>query len=131
MEATTGSERDVRMKPRRGRRGEAGFTLVEVLIVLAILAILAAIILPNFTGLLSGSQTTAASAELTIVQTAVDAKMANQGLATTTAIATATTDMTTAAGGFGLSPTYMRGTATKGTYTVDTTGKVTQATTGY
>lgn len=112
----------------RGRRkGEAGFTLVEVLIVLAILSIMAAVILPNFTGLLSGSQTTSASAELVIVQTAVDAKMADQGLSTITAVTTATNNMTT----FGLAPTYMRGTTTKGTYTMDTAGEVTQASTGY
>ena len=115
----------------RKRSGEEGFTLVELLIVLAILAVLVAVVLPNFTGLLGGSQTTAADAEKVIIQTAVDAKMAAESLATTTAITTATTDMTTAAGGFGLYPTYMRGTVTKGTYTCDTTGKVTQASTGY
>ena len=120
-----------RMNAERKRSGEEGFTLVELLIVLAILAVLVAVVLPNFTGLLGGSQTTAADAEKVIVQTAVDAKMAAESLATTTAITTATTDMTTAAGGFGLYPTYMRGTVTKGTYTVDTTGKVTQASTGY
>ena len=113
------------------QRGEAGFTLVELLIVLAILAILVAVVLPNFTGLLGKSQTTAGDAERVIVQTAVDAKMASDGMATTTAVTTATTDMTTASGGFGLYPTYMRGTETNGTYTVDTDGKVEQATTGY
>ncbi len=113
---------------RKGK-GEAGFTLVELLIVLAILAILVAVVLPNFTGLLSGSQTTAANAELVIVQTAVDAKMAAEGLATTSAITTGTKDMTT--GGFGLYPTYMRSMATNGEYTVDTTGKVTQTDPGY
>jgi hypothetical protein len=35
--------------------------------------------------------------------------------------------MTTAAGGFAFAPSYMRSTATHGTYTVDTTGKVAQA----
>ncbi len=121
----------VETNAERKRSGEEGFTLVELLIVLAILAVLVAVVLPNFTGLLGGSQTTAADAERVIVQTAVDAKMAAENLATTTAITTATTDMTTAAGGFGLYPTYMRGTATNGTYTVDTTGAVTQASTGY
>ncbi len=116
---------------KRRRTREGGFTLVELLIVVAILAVLVAVVLPNFTGLLGGSQTTAAEAEQVIVQTAVDAKMADQGMATTTAITTATSDMTTAAGGFGLTPTYMRSTATNGTYTVNTAGLVSQASTGY
>ncbi len=111
--------------------GEDGFTLVELLVVVAILAVLVAIVLANFSGLLSGSQTTAASAELNIVQTAVDVKMADQNLSTVTAIGTATNDMTSAAGGFDLNPTYMRSTTTKGTYTLAADGTVTQVTTGY
>jgi prepilin-type N-terminal cleavage/methylation domain-containing protein len=116
---------------RDARRDEAGFTLVELLIVLAILAVLIAIVLPNFTGLIGGSETTAGETELRIVQTAVDAKMAAEGLATVTPITTATDDMTSAAGGFDLYPTYMRSQATNGTYTMDATGQVTQQTTGY
>ncbi len=108
-------------------KSEAAFTLTEVLIVLAILGILVAVVLPNFVGLLSRPNTNSAAAELNIVQTAVDAKMAATNATTTTAVTTATTDMTMAAGGFGLAPTYMRSNATHGTYTLDTTGKVTQA----
>ena len=108
---------------------EAGFTLTELLIVVAILGILVAVVLPNFTGILGNAKTNGNSAELNIVQTAVDAKLANTSATTTTAITVATTDMTST--GFSLSPSYMRSTATKGTYTVDTTGNVTQVATGF
>jgi len=111
----------------RKLNSEKGFTLTELLIVVAILGILVAVVLPNFVGLLGTSKTSAGAAELRIVQTAVDAKLANTSASTTTAITTATSDMTTAAGGFSLTPTYMRSTATHGTYTVDATGQVTQA----
>jgi prepilin-type N-terminal cleavage/methylation domain-containing protein len=105
--------------------GEAGFTLTELLIVVAILGVLVAVVLPNFTGLLGTAKTNSGAAELNIVQTAVDAKLANTNATTTTAITVATSDMT--ASGFDLNPQYMRSTATHGTYTVDTTGQVTQA----
>jgi prepilin-type N-terminal cleavage/methylation domain-containing protein len=112
-------------------QSEKGFTLTELLIVVAILGVLVAVVLPNFTGLLGNAQTQSGAAELSIVQTAVDAKMAAENLATTTAITTATSDMSSAAGGFDLAPQYMRSTTTNGTYTVDTSGAVTQVTTGY
>lgn len=114
---------------KKGYKGEAGFTLTELLIVVAILGVLVAVVLPNFTGLLGNAQSTSANAELNIVQTAVDAKMAAENLTTHPVIAVATNDMT--ASGFGLAPQYMRSTTTKGTYTVDATGEVTQVTTGY
>jgi len=112
-------------------KGEAGFTLTELLIVVAILGVLVAVVLPNFVGLLGNAQNTSGAAELNIVQTAVDARMAAESLSSTTAVTVATSDMTTAAGGFALAPSYMRSTVTKGTYTVDASGAVTQVTTGY
>jgi prepilin-type N-terminal cleavage/methylation domain-containing protein len=112
----------VRMNADRKRSGEEGFTLVELLIVLAILAVLVAVVLPNFTGLLGGAKTTASDAELVIVQTAVDAKMAADGTATTGEVADPTNDMT--ATGFDLYPAYMRSSTTSGCYTCDTTGLV-------
>jgi prepilin-type N-terminal cleavage/methylation domain-containing protein len=112
-------------------KGEAGFTLTELLIVVAILGVLVAVVLPNFVGLLGNAQSTSASAELNIVQTAVDAKMAAENMSSLTPINVATSDMTSAPGGFDLSPSYMRSASTQGTYTVDATGAVTQVSTGY
>jgi prepilin-type N-terminal cleavage/methylation domain-containing protein len=105
----------------KGRKGEAGFTLVELLIVLAILAILVAVVLPNFTGLIGKGQDTAAKAELNIVQTAVDAKMAADETATYAPVVAdkcAVADM-------GLSD-YMRSTSTTYAYSITADGTVTQ-----
>ena len=133
---------------RRFLKSQRGFTLIELLVAVGILAILAGVAVPvtlKFTGT---SQTKSAQAELANVQVAVDAMMADQGLGalpdpgpgTSGALrsATATSDMSlfpyTAAGAYALmgsaSGDYLRENTT-GTYTVDTTGKVTQATTGY
>jgi type IV pilus assembly protein PilA len=116
---------EAKTKARR-LRGEGGFTLVELLIVVAILAVLAAVVLPNFTGLLGSSQTTANDAEKVIVQTAVDAKMAAENLATYDAAAVGPSkDVAT------LKLTgYMRSTTTNCEYTIATDGAVTQGTCG-
>lgn len=137
------------MKRSRGlKRGQGGFTLIEILIALALLAILAGIAVPVVTNLTSGSQTRAASAELSNVQAAVDLMMADQEISTLpNYVTSATSNMSqfpdwtgSSPYGYVLNPAtnyrnddsdkYMRGNTT-GTYTAAADGTVTQATTGY
>jgi prepilin-type N-terminal cleavage/methylation domain-containing protein len=106
------------------RRGEKGFTLVELLIVVTILGILVAVVMANFPGLLSGAQTNAAAAELQIVQTAVDAKMAAVGDSSVTAVGTATNNMDTLYTLY--TDGYMREQTSKCFYFMATTGEVSQ-----
>lgn len=109
---------------------DKAFTLVELLIVVAILGVLAAVVLPNVTGLAGSGQTEAAKAELTTVQTAIDTMMAKIHITSVNAT-TATSNMTSFPTGNALYPTYLRTSTTKGTYSCDATGLVTQVTTGY
>lgn len=116
---------------RKVRRGEKGFTLVEMLIVVAIIGVLAAIIIPNLTGLAGTGETEAAATELALVQTSVDIMMVKEGISGNLTSTSATSNMAAFPSGNPIYPTYTRSDTTKGTYSCDTNGNVTQVTTGY
>ena len=64
------------------RHGEKGFTLVELLIVVAILGILAAVAIPNLISFIGTGEQEAKATELDVVQTAMIAIMASNGITT-------------------------------------------------
>jgi len=124
-------------------RSESGFTLVELLVVLAILAILIAVVVPNLSGLTGGAKAKAAQAELDIVQTAMDTMLAQDEAVTVEASGAAkklgpsdavtiwvvsfydpSTEIETTEQSTG--QLELR-SASHGTYTWDTSGRVSQA----
>ena len=56
-----------------GRKSRAAFTLIELLLVLVILAVLAAVIVPKFTNRSKDAKISAAKADISNMETALDA----------------------------------------------------------
>ena len=115
---------------KKHSRGEKGFTLVELLIVFTLLAVLAAIMIPNVAGMVGYGQTQAAAAELSVVQSAMDAMMAKDNVSSVNA-SSGVSDFSASPTGHALYPGYLRFQTTHGTYDWDGTGLVSQNTTGY
>ena len=130
---------------RLPKRGERGFTLIELLIVIAILGVLAAVVIPNVGRFIGRGKTEAAATELSNLQSAVVSMMTDQDLAvlpnpqtgptsnmslfpdsTGTYILYGFLDVST-----NTTVNYVVQAATKGEYTVDAQGTVTQESTGY
>lgn len=110
---------------------QSGFTLVELVVVVAILGVLVAIAVPNFHTFLNSGKTEAAKAELSHIQTAMNAMMEDKGLSTVTE-ASETNNMNEFPSETNkLYPDYMRNDTTKGTYSCISNGEVTQESSGY
>jgi general secretion pathway protein G len=115
---------------KRMHRREQGFTLVELLIVFTLLGVLAAIMIPSIAGLVGYGHTQSGSAELSVLQTAMDSMMAKENLSHVT-VTTNTSDMSSFPTGNPLYPNYLRNPATKGFYSTDNVGLVSLVSNGY
>lgn len=114
-------------------KGKRGFTLIEVLIAMAILGIVTAVAVPTVANIKGRSETKANTGELMNVASALHSMMSDRKSDSVTAIAqsNATNAMTAFPDGFyplygGATGDYLRISATRCTYYVTPTGRVSQ-----
>ena|ERR1700687_367638 len=130
-------------KNLRGKKGQQGFTLIELLVVVTILGVLAAIVTLSLVGLTTNANTQSCNTEYKTVQSAIDAYMANQQVASVPLQSAWTNDMSNKATGQSSSnsqngtlplwvgapsatnPNYTRNGTTQFYYTWDASGKIT------
>jgi len=127
------------------KRGEKGFTLIELLIVVAILGVLAAVVIPNVGRFIGRGEEEAGETELSNIQSAVIAMMTDNNLPEFASDNLVDTTATSFMSQFPAPPyvlygftaadnttvNYVASNTTQGTYTCDSLGTVTQASTGY
>ena len=114
---------------RRGHSDQRGLTLVQLLVVVTILGVLAAVVTASLVDLSGSAGTNTCLTEANTVQSAMDAMMAKNSITAVTAQGTATNSFTALPTGTGaqpLSPTFIRQATSKGFYTWDSAGAVTQ-----
>jgi len=80
-------------KNLRGKKGQKGFTLIELLVVVTILGVLAAIVTLSLVGLTTNANVQSCNTEYKTVQSAIDAYMADNQLASVTVQSAWTNDM--------------------------------------
>ncbi len=104
---------------------ETGFTLIELLVTIAILGVLFGIVTLTLSGVGSNAQATTCTAELGVVQSAVDVYMAVGNLSTLVA-PDLVTNATVGSGGAAGWEAYLRSATSLGHYTVAASGAVSQ-----